>query len=173
MIIDFKINFFLFYFPEPAIRLPKINWHEIPASKVKITVFSDTDYRSLQSQINLRELEELFKLGARRQESKRIAREKRDSTKKSILSLGRHRSVGVTLKRLKMSVKEISLAVGEYDLEKLSVDRVTILMHLLPKHGEIKAFRRFQSEGGHVEELSLEDQFMFTKIGKKFVIFVV
>lgn len=112
----------------------------------------------MQYQINSRELEDMFKLGAHRQESKRLFK----TRGKSLLVTSRHRNVGVTLKRFRMSLEDISLYVKNYDLEKLNVDRVTILIKLLPTEFELRSVNKFEEDGGKIEDLSEEDRFMFT-----------
>ncbi len=56
---------------------------------------------------------------------------------------------------------DIILVLCSLDLKTLSLERVEILMRVVPNEKEVKAFREYEHEKKPMEVLSDEDKFMF------------
>lgn len=150
---------------QPIHRLPVLNWVSMKPNEVKGTMFNELDDEKLYKELDFNEFEDLFKLGNITLmdvdiDSVSTIRLKKKPEKMSLLDPNRMRNVAITRRKIEMKDDEIVKSINSMDLQKLTLERVEILMRVIPNEQEVKAFKEFEKEKKNLDSLADEDRFM-------------
>ncbi|VDO96818.1 unnamed protein product [Soboliphyme baturini] len=131
-------------------KLPYLNWTALKPNQVKGTVFSELDDDRVAQQINFDDFEELFKLDpkpisgtpnanatlVRSGQSPSVSSNK----KETILDHKRLRNLAITKRKLAMESADLVKAINSFDLNVLNLEKVEILLRMLPTPEEVIQF---------------------------------
>ncbi|KRZ94840.1 Formin-like protein [Trichinella sp. T8] len=153
-------------------KLPTLNWVALRPNQVKGTVFSELDDEIVSSKIDFDAFEELFKLGPGLMKDENVSNNKLNVSnggnpqatatikKKSLLDTKRLQNLGITKRKLAMEPAAIMKALNSFDLSALSVEKVEILLRIIPTAEEIKSYKEYEQSKQPMDMLCEEDIFM-------------
>ncbi|KAI0214437.1 Formin-like protein [Lamellibrachia satsuma] len=155
---------------QPHYRLPVLNWVAMKPNQVKGTVFADLDDEKLYKVIDFPRFEEEFKLGGGEVATEDVVdgtptfsrrASKRPETV-SLLDPNRLRNVAITRRKIDFSNEQLIRSINSLDLKTLSLERVEILLRIIPNDQEMKLYRDYERDKKPVDVLSEEDKFMIS-----------
>lgn len=137
-------------------KLKQLHWQKLQNMKVEGTVWGE---ESSASALNMKELEELFKLD----DPEKMAAVKKKVVQKStvvhIIDMKRSHNISIQLSGLKMSFPNIKHCLLEMDEVELNVERLQTLSRAVPTTKEINDLKAYKGERevlGKVEQYFLE-----------------
>ncbi|ESO06680.1 hypothetical protein HELRODRAFT_155739 [Helobdella robusta] len=152
---------------QPTYRLPVLNWISMKPNEVKGTMFNDLDDEKLYKVLDFKEFEDLFKLGNMAlldvdmpDTASATIKPKKKQEKLSLLESNRLRNVAITRRKIEIRDDEIVKAINTIDLQKLTLERVEILIRVMPNEQETKLFKEYEKDKKPLDMLSDEDRFM-------------
>ena len=150
---------------ETKYRLPALNWQALKPGQIKGTIFNELDDESVLNQIDMSSFEEIFKTKAQDSsaDAARLEKLKAKSNRgTAIIDNNRARNVAITLRKIAMSHDDICQAIYSYNLDKLPLEYVEMIVKYIPNENEIKLFKKFDEDKKDFNTLSPEDKFMYT-----------
>ncbi|KAK3276971.1 hypothetical protein CYMTET_14994 [Cymbomonas tetramitiformis] len=137
-------------------KLKQLHWQKLQNMKVEGTVWGE---ESSASALNMKELEELFKLD----DPEKMAAVKKKVVQKStvvhIIDMKRSHNISIQLSGLKMSFPNIKHCLLEMDEVELNVERLQTLSRAVPTTKEMTDLKAYKGERevlGKVEQYFLE-----------------
>lgn len=150
-------------------KLPSLNWTPLNPNQIRGTIFIKMQDDLLINSIDFEDFEEKFKLNNDLNYQVNLPATAKCFKKPELLSLldaGRLRNVSIVLKKIQMDVDEVTLAINDFNLSKLSLENVELLLKAVPNQLEIKQYKNYVKENRDVDLLSLVDRYLMklTKI---------
>ena len=143
-------------------KLPSLNWAPLKPNQIRGTIFFEMQDDKLSDSIDFEDFEENFKIGNELNDTQKpcVIAKCFKKLEISLLDSGRFRNISICHKKLNLNVNEVIFALNAFDLQKLSLDKVELLLNIIPKEQEVKLFKNYVKDKKDVQLLSSVDKYL-------------